>query len=96
MESMSTNYFIPRALNTYWADTQVNTLEVLRAIDVETLVDDTTLLTRLHSACSQGMPCSLDVVSNPIVNRLVILLSVLDIFVDLAGVERFTGCMPTT
>ena len=33
-----------------WADTEVDALQVLRAVDAKTLVDDTTLLAWLHRA----------------------------------------------
>lgn len=47
---------------TYRADTQVDTLQVLRAVDAETFVNDTALLTRFHGAGTERVPCRLDVV----------------------------------
>ena len=47
---------------THGADTQVNTLEILSTVDVETLVNDTTLLTRLHRTRSQTVPGGLNVI----------------------------------
>ena len=47
---------------THRADTQVSTLQVLCTIDVEALVNDTTLLSRFHGTRAQTVPCRLDVV----------------------------------
>ena len=47
---------------TYRADTQVDALQVLSAKDAEALVDDTTLLARLHGASTERMPSCLNMV----------------------------------
>lgn len=79
---------------THRADTQVDTLEVLSTVDVETLVDNTALLSGLHSTGAERMPSSLNVVSDPIVDSLVVLLGVLDVLVDLVGVVWLRCAVP--
>lgn len=68
---------------THWANTEVDTLEVGRAVHAEALVDHTALLARLHCARAERVPGRLDVVGNPVVDRLVVLLGVLDVIVYL-------------
>ena len=72
------------------ADREVDALEVLRAVDVEALVDDTALLARLHRARAERVPSRLDVVRDPVVDRLVVLGRVLDVLVDLGSIVFFT------
>ena len=85
-----------REENTYGADTQVNTLEVRSTVNIETLIDNTTLLSGLHGASTERVPGGLDVVGNPVVDGLVVLLGVLDVLVDLAGIVGLAGSVPGT
>lgn len=78
------------------ADGEVDTLQVLGAVHAEALVDNTTLLARLHRAGTERVPSGLDVVGNPIVDRLVVLLGVLDVLVDLGWVVYVTWLVPRT
>lgn len=79
---------------TYGADTEIDNLEVCRAEDVETLVDDTTLLSGLHGAGTERVPCGLNVVSDPVVDGLVVLFGVLKVFVNLGGVIGIARHVP--
>ena len=99
---------------THGADTEVDTLQILRAEHVQALVDNAALLARLHGASSERMPGRLDVVliliqlplfksknfcsptCNPIVDRLVVLLGILDVFMDFLGVVRLARNVPGT
>lgn len=81
---------------THRADTQVDTLEVLGTVDVETLVDDTALLSRLHGASAEGVPGGLDMVGDPVVDGLVVLFGVLDGVVHLVGIVGLRGTVPCT
>ena len=47
---------------TYRADRKINTLQVSGSVDIEALVNNTTLFTWFHGASSQTVPGSLDVV----------------------------------
>ena len=49
-----------------------------------------------HAILTERVPCRLDVVCNPVIDGLVILLRVHDIFVDLRGVVRLAGDVPGT
>lgn len=51
-----------RIIKTHRADTEVDTFEVLRAVNAQALVNDTTPLTRLHRASTERVPRGLDVV----------------------------------
>jgi hypothetical protein len=64
------------------ANTQIDALEVLSAVDVKTLVDDATLMARLHGASSQTVPSGFDVVRNPVVDSFIIICGILDIVVN--------------
>lgn len=46
------------------------------------------------TACSETVPGGLDVVSDPVVNGLVVLLSVLDVLVDLGRIVRLAWTVP--
>jgi hypothetical protein len=78
------------------ADREVDALEILRAEDVEALVDNTALLAGFHRAGAERVPGGLDVVGDPVVNRLVVLRSVGDVLVHLVGVVRLGGNVPGT
>lgn len=79
---------------TYRADTEVDTLQVLYTVHVQAGVDNTTLLTGLHRTRAERVPRRLDVVRNPVVDRLVVLLGVLEVLMDLARVVRLGGAVP--
>lgn len=49
-----------------------------------------------RTARSQTMPGSLNMVRDPVVDSLIILLRVLDVLVDLRGIKGFSGAMPGT
>ena len=79
---------------TYGADTEVDTLEVLSAVDTQALVDNTALLARLHRASTERVPGGLDVIRDPVVDGLVVLLGVLYVLDHLLRVVRFRGAVP--
>ena len=81
---------------TYGADTEVDTLEVLSAVDTQALVDNTALLARLHRASTERVPGGLDVISDPVVDRRIVLRRVLDVIVDLGRIVHITGLVPCT
>ena len=100
----------------YGADRQVGDLEILCAMYVETSVDDTTLLPRLHgcdraevrlvtlkvdqkiklAASTQAVPGCLHMISDPIIDGLVVFLGILDILMDLRRIVRLAWFVPGT
>ena len=83
-------------MDTYGTDTKVDTLEVLGTVDVEARIENTTLLARLHGAGTERVPSGLDVVSDPVIDGLVVLFGVLDVVVDLASIVHIAGLVPRT
>jgi membrane-bound ClpP family serine protease len=94
--SLSADANFEQPKEAYGADTQVDTLEVLSTVDVQTSVDNTTLLSRLHRASTERVPSCLNVIGDPVVDGLVVLLGVLDVFVDLVSIVGLRWTVPGT
>ena len=83
-----------RPTETYRANTEVDALEVLRAVHVQAVVHHAALLARLHRARAERVPRRLDMVRNPVVDCLVVLGGVLDVLVHLRRVVHVAGLVP--
>jgi len=76
------------------ADTQIDTLQIFGAEDVETAVNNTAFFPWFHSASAKTVPGSFDMVCNPVINGLIVFLAILDVLVNFFGVINFTRFMP--
>ena len=85
---------LPASAMTKWFDTNYHYIVPELAADTEFRLDDAALLARLHRARPERVPRRLDVVRDPVVDRLVVRGRVLDVLVHLRRVVRLRGGVP--